>query len=340
VASDGLSAPTDPFDILLAAASEPVDAAPIDQLTAATGQAGTSGDLVALASAVTSSPLPSGSSGSEIVSEASQFLGVPYVWGGSTPSGFDCSGLTQYVFGQLGVALPRTAAAQEQVGTPVASLSQAQPGDLLFFEPGQNGAPAGEAGHVAIYLGNNEMIAAPETGEDVQVQSLPEAPLAIRRVSVPPEGDPASSSVGAQLGASPTSVQIGNVTVPTQYAGLIEAASASSGTPASLLAAIISNESGFDPAAVSSAGAEGIAQFMPGTAAANGVEPFDPSSAITGAANLLSGYHAAFGSWSDAVAAYASGGAAVEAAGGIPDDGTTPSYVASALSLAGMTASS
>jgi soluble lytic murein transglycosylase-like protein len=135
-------------------------------------------------------------------------------------------------------------------------------------------------------------------------------------------------------------VQIGNVAVPTQYAGLIQAASASSGTPAPLLAAILANESGFDPTAVSPAGAEGIAQFMPTTASANGVNPFDPSSAIAGAANLLSGYHAAFGSWSDAIAAYASGGGAVEAAGGVPSDGTTPSYVASALALAGMAPSS
>jgi peptidoglycan DL-endopeptidase CwlO len=336
-ASQELSAPTDPFDILLAAASEPADDQSVDSLAAATEPSGVASDqeLVALAS---SSPAPeaggASDSGDAIVSEASQFLGVPYVWGGSTPSGFDCSGLTQYVFSQLGVALPRTAAEQQQVGTPVASLAQAQPGDLLFFEPGQNGAPAGEAGHVAIYLGNDEMLAAPETGEDVKVQPVPGEPLAIRRVTVS-----GAATTTSDEPAGP-SVQMGNVAVPAQYASLIDTASATSGTPAPLLAAILYNESRFNPSAVSSAGAEGIAQFMPTTAAANGVDPFDPASAITGAADLLSGYHAAFGSWSDALAAYASGGGSVESAGGVPSNGSTPSYVASALALAGMAPSS
>jgi peptidoglycan DL-endopeptidase CwlO len=341
-ASGELSAPTDPFDILLAAASEPADAQSVDSPAAATEPSGVASDqeLVALASTSPAAQVGDASdSGDAIVSEASQFLGVPYVWGGSTPSGFDCSGLTQYVFSQLGVALPRTAAEQEQVGTPVASLSEAQPGDLLFFEPGQNGAPPGEAGHVAIYLGNDEMIAAPETGEDVQVQPVPEEPLAIRRVSVPTDTD-AAATAEDEAGPSTPSVQMGNVAVPQQYASLIDSASATSGTPAPLLAAILYNESRFNPSAVSSAGAEGIAQFMPTTAAANGVDPFDPASAITGAADLLSSYHSAFGSWSDALAAYASGGGAVKAAGGVPFDGSTPSYVASALALAGMAPSS
>jgi cell wall-associated NlpC family hydrolase len=338
--AQALPAPTDPFDILLAAASEPAADQPADSLAAAAEPTGVANDLVALASSSPASTAAgAGSSGDAIVSEAAQFLGVPYVWGGSTPSGFDCSGLTQYVFSQLGVALPRTAAEQEQVGTPVATLAEAEPGDLLFFEPGQNGAPPGEAGHVAIYLGNDEMIAAPETGENVQVQTVPEEPLAIRRVNVPPDAD-AAAALETQAGSANSSVQMGNVAVPGQYASLIDAASATSGTPAPLLAAILYNESRFNPSAVSSAGAEGMAQFMPTTAAANGVDPFDPTSAITGAADLLSSYHAAFGSWSDAIAAYASGGGAVAAADGVPSDGSTPSYVANALALAGMAPSS
>jgi hypothetical protein len=246
----------------------------------------------------------------------------------------------QYVFAQLGVQVPRGSVDQSEVGTPVASLSEAQPGDLLFFEPGQNGAPPGKPGHVAIYIGNGEMIDAPETGETVQVQAVPCEPLAIRRVTVPVDG---IVDAGAATGIASTSgqnVQMGSISVPAHYAGLVEQASAASGTPASLVAAILYNESRFEPNVVSSAGAEGIAQFMPATASANGVDPFDPSSAIPGAANLLAQFHSAFGSWTDAIAAYAAGGSAVEAAGGVPEDGSTPAYVAKTLAEAGMAAGS
>jgi hypothetical protein len=294
-------------------------------------------EIASLASTSTSSTASVGaasaSSGSDIVNEASKFLGVPYVWGGSSPGGFDCSGLVQYVFAQLGVSVPRGSVDQSEVGTPVASLADAQPGDLLFFEPGQNGAPAGKPGHVGIYIGNGQMIDAPETGETVQVQDVPCTPLCIRRISVPSDGTVTASTTGS-------AVEMGNVSVPAQYAGMVEQASAKTGTPAPLLAAILYNESRFQPDVISSAGAEGIAQFMPATAAANGVDPFDPSSAIQGAAEMLSQFHAAFGSWTDAVAAYAAGGGAVEAAGGVPNDGSTPAYVQTALAEAGMAAGS
>jgi soluble lytic murein transglycosylase-like protein len=87
---------------------------------------------------------------------------------------------------------------------------------------------------------------------------------------------------------------------------------------------------------VSPTGAQGIAQFEPGTAAGHGVSPFDPASAIPGAARLLASYHSRFGSWSLAAAAYNAGVGAVESAGGVPQNGQTPSYVADVMAMSGL----
>src|SRR5699024_3254361 len=94
-----------------------------------------------------------------------------YVWGGSSPSGFDCSGLTSYVYRQVGVSLPRTAASQQNFGTRV-SLSALQPGDLVFW-----GSPAY---HVGIYIGGGSYIHAPTTGDVVRVATLKGATSATR----------------------------------------------------------------------------------------------------------------------------------------------------------------
>lgn len=97
-----------------------------------------------------------------VVQFAAQFADkVPYVYGGTSPSpGFDCSGFVQYCYARFGVNLPRTSEEQAHVGTTVSSL---QPGDLLFF--GSASSPY----HVAMYVGNNMMIEAPRTGEDVHI---------------------------------------------------------------------------------------------------------------------------------------------------------------------------
>jgi cell wall-associated NlpC family hydrolase len=97
-----------------------------------------------------------------VVGIAMQYLGIPYVYGGSTPAGFDCSGFTMYVFAQVGVSLPHNAAAQYGVGTPV-DRSQLQPGDLVFF----NGL-----GHVGIYIGGGSFIHSPHTGDVVKISSI------------------------------------------------------------------------------------------------------------------------------------------------------------------------
>ena len=263
--------------------------------------------------------------GSQVVGEAAQFVGVPYQWGGTSPTtGFDCSGLVQYVYGQLGVSLPRTSQEQANVGTPVAGLAQAQPGDLVFYEPGPSGP-----GHVGIYIGNGKMIDAPHTGTSVQVQAVGQ-PSEIRRVlpSV------ASGASGASAAGIPASLG-----VPGSLTALFEQAAAQSGVPASVLAAVAKQESGFDPQAVSSAGAQGLMQLMPSTAAGLGVDPFNPAQAIGGAAQLLSGYLQQYGgSLPLALAAYNAGPGAVAQYGGVPPYAQTQSYVTSILGSLGVAA--
>lgn len=286
----------------------------------------------------------SGPSGSDVVALADKFLGTPYVWGGSQPGGFDCSGLVQYVYGQLGVSLPRTSEEQATVGTAVPGLAEAQPGDLLFFA-GSDGT-ASAPGHVGIYIGNGQMIDAPYTGTDVRVESVPaDQVVDIRRVVPATAATTATlsstlaSTVAASVPATGSGgpVTMGNVSVPSAYAGTIEQAATANGIPPSLLAALVKHESGFDPTAVSSAGAEGIAQFMPSTAAGMGVDPYDPTSAINGAARLLGRYTTQFGSYSDALAAYSAGPSAVIRYGGIPPYAETQAYVPAVLGMAGLT---
>ncbi|MGH2450040.1 MAG: NlpC/P60 family protein [Candidatus Limnocylindria bacterium] len=109
------------------------------------------------------SPPPAGPGHPEVVSIALRYLGIPYRWGGSSPStGFDCSGFVMYVYGRIGIALPHHAASQYAYGRPV-TRSQLAPGDIVFF----NGL-----GHNGIYVGGGRFVHSPHTGDVVKISSL------------------------------------------------------------------------------------------------------------------------------------------------------------------------
>ncbi|HEY5169734.1 MAG TPA: C40 family peptidase, partial [Thermoleophilia bacterium] len=108
---------------------------------------------------------PGGSGNSSVVGIAQRYLGVPYVYGGASPSGFDCSGLTMYCYAQVGVGLSHGATDQQHASTPV-PLNALQPGDLVFF------GNASYSYHVGIYVGGGSMIHAPHTGAVVSYGSI------------------------------------------------------------------------------------------------------------------------------------------------------------------------
>jgi cell wall-associated NlpC family hydrolase len=125
-----------------------------------TSTASRSADRAESTSRTIGAPAPAYANGNAVVSIASRYIGVPYVSGGTSPSGFDCSGFTQYVYAQVGISLPRTSSAQRNVGT-VVSRADAQPGDLIWTP-----------GHVAIYAGNGMQIDAPRPGKTIQLRAI------------------------------------------------------------------------------------------------------------------------------------------------------------------------
>ncbi|WP_255411513.1 C40 family peptidase [Georgenia sp. SYP-B2076] len=146
-------------------APEPEPAPVVERATRPAPAASRSNERAALATAATAAPAtaaapaaapaaaaPASASASQIVNIARKYVGTPYVYGGTTPAGFDCSGFTAYVFAQAGINLPRTSSAQRAAGT-VVSAAQARPGDLVWGP-----------GHVGIYTGNGNHIAARSPG--------------------------------------------------------------------------------------------------------------------------------------------------------------------------------
>ncbi len=273
-----------------------------------------------------------GGDGQKIVDEASKYLGMPYVWGGDNPSdgGMDCSGLVQYVYGKFGIDLPRVSADQARSGTAVASMAEARPGDLLAWD---NSSRNSGADHIAIYVGNGKMIEAPRTGLDIRLVDVPSTPDYIRRVL--PSGSAGAAGAGGVGGVAARGA-VGGAGAPVPFADLFNSAGATYGVEPRLLAAVAQQESGFDPKAVSPAGARGLMQLMPATAAGLGVtNSFDPAQAVDGAAKLLRDLLDRFGRVDYALAGYNAGPGAVLRYDGIPPYPETQNYVRSIMSSLG-----
>ncbi|WP_104130652.1 C40 family peptidase [Cryobacterium sp. N21] len=109
-------------------------------------------------SATSATRSANGATGTDVVASAEKYLGVPYVFGGEDSSGMDCSGLVQTVYADIGIELPRLVSGQMKMGTEVASLAEAQPGDLIV---------TGGGDHILIYAGDNKVIHAPYPGRTV-----------------------------------------------------------------------------------------------------------------------------------------------------------------------------
>jgi hypothetical protein len=250
--------------------------------------------------------------GAQAVALAQKQLGTPYVFGGEKPGGFDCSGLVQWTYAQLGIDLPRHSTEQGRSGVAV-SAADARPGDLVYFDR------PGSVDHIGLYAGNGTMVVAPHTGANVRLEKVDlSTATSIRRVTG--EAAPVSAASGDWAAALPAAAR--------QYAPAIARAAQQEGVDPALLSAVAWTESGFNPSARSGAGAQGLMQLMPATARGLGVDPLDPAQALVGGARYLKVQLDRFGGRADlALAAYNAGPTAVRRAGGIPPYPETQTYV-------------
>lgn len=206
----------------------------------------------------------------DLIATAKKYLGVPYVWGGESLSegGLDCSGLVLRSLTDLGVdGVPRTARQQMHIGTKVASMAAAKPGDLLVFGGGT---------HIAIYLGGGKMIDAPKPGGHVNIRDVYTTPTAIRRI-LPQEGAtaaaapvaPAVPAAAASLGAEVTSLagMLGaGTTSSSAIEGLGSLASSSGLAGLSSLAGLVAAPGTAAPAASSTDASRLVWELLAGVA--------------------------------------------------------------------------
>ncbi|MGW6175157.1 C40 family peptidase [Arthrobacter sp. NPDC055138] len=167
-----------------------------DALTAATGSSAVGGADGTAGTAGAASGTAASGSAAELIAATEKYVGLPYVWGGNDASvGLDCSSFVQHAFRDVGIDLPRVTWDQMKEGTPVASMADAKPGDLLFSFDG---------GHVSIYLGNGKAIDAPQPGDTIKVRDAWENDsniTTIRRILPDEPTVQAAGGVGAAASA-------------------------------------------------------------------------------------------------------------------------------------------
>lgn len=133
---------------------------PVRTTTSRSAQRAATAETATATAEVAAAAVPQSVAGNAVLEVAARYVGVPYVSGGTTPAGFDCSGFVSYVYAQLGISLPRTSSAIKAAGT-VISAAEAQPGDLIWTP-----------GHISIYAGGDQQIDSPRPGKTIQFRSI------------------------------------------------------------------------------------------------------------------------------------------------------------------------
>ncbi|WP_421732416.1 C40 family peptidase [Cellulomonas sp.] len=148
------------FDVPVVTAETPPPPPPPVKVKAAASRSTTRAAAAVATTETTNAAVPQSVAGNAVLEVAARYVGTPYVSGGSTPDGFDCSGFVSYVYAQLGISLPRTSSGIKAAGT-VISRADAQPGDLIW-----------SPGHISIYAGGNDQIDSPRPGKTIQFRAI------------------------------------------------------------------------------------------------------------------------------------------------------------------------